>query len=258
LTSAFDFKNPNRDWTAFTLPDTADYLARIDRSSQGVHLVIPKMQRPTAQAARQRSARPLPYALFADGRLDERGRFVIGLANHGSSGAVFQVYDYSDRQGPWRYTLEAGKQYEASEWHQAAVLANYDLAVHGPNGFFRHFRGDLSAPAAQITVGAVYNRDHGSIALMIENAGSITATVSIAQSDIYPVGSRQTRVRNYDLKPKTSIRDVWTLAASDGWYDLSVTLAAGTFLRRYAGHVETGKPSKTDPAIGSMRLEDAI
>jgi phospholipase C len=67
------------------------------------------------------------------------------------------------------------------------------------------------------------------------------------------------RVRHYQLKPKTTIRDVWTLAASDCWYDLSLTLApSGTFLRRYAGHVETGTPGKTDPAIGAMHLEHAI
>jgi phospholipase C len=259
LTSAFDFKNPNQDWPALTLPDTADYLARISRSSQGAHLVIPKTQRPATQGARQRSARPLPYALHADGRHDESGQFVIDLANHGSSGAVFQIYDYSDRQGPWRYTVEAGKQYVAYEWHQTAMLENYNLAVHGPNGFYRHFRGDLEKAAGQITVDTVYDRDHGSIALILENTGSITTTVSVAQSDIYPTGSGQMRVRSYDLKPKTNIRDVWTLAAGDCWYDLSVSLAtSGNFLRRYAGHVETGKPSKTDPAVGSMRLEHAI
>jgi phospholipase C len=32
LTSAFDFANPNRDWTSLALPQTADYLERVKRS----------------------------------------------------------------------------------------------------------------------------------------------------------------------------------------------------------------------------------
>ena len=38
---------------------------------------------------------------------------------------------------------------------------------------------------------------------------------------------------------------------ADGWYDMSVTVAAESgYLRRLAGHVETGRPSITDPMIG--------
>jgi phospholipase C len=36
------------------------------------------------------------------------------------------------------------------------------------------------------------------------------------------------------------------------WYDLSVVCEQdGTFLRRLAGHIETGRPSTSDPAIGA-------
>lgn len=257
LTSAFDFKNPNRDWTALTLPDTADYLARIARSRQGASLVIPRVQKPAIQDAQQRRARPLPYELHADGRVDEGGRFIIDIANNGTRGAVFQVYDYSHRQGPWRYTLEAGKRYTASQWNETAILKQYNLAVHAPNGFHRHFRGEPGgAVAGQISVGVRYDPSHRAIVLLLGNPGSVTVTVSIAQSDIYPLDSGQMRVHSYDLEPRTNIQDVWKLAASDCWYDLSVSLpASATFLRRYAGHVESGNASKTDPAIGSMRLE---
>ena len=37
-----------------------------------------------------------------------------------------------------------------------------------------------------------------------------------------------------------------------GWYDLSVTSDQDdAFLRRLAGHVETGRPSTSDPAIAA-------
>jgi len=36
-----------------------------------------------------------------------------------------------------------------------------------------------------------------------------------------------------------------------GWYDLTITVEGNdAFRRRYAGHVETGKMSRTDPAMG--------
>ena len=41
----------------------------------------------------------------------------------------------------------------------------------------------------------------------------------------------------------------WTvdpIATTQGWYDLAVTLSTdSTYLRRFAGHVENGKPSIT-------------
>lgn len=41
----------------------------------------------------------------------------------------------------------------------------------------------------------------------------------------------------------------WALASSHQWYDVTVSDgAAGTFSRRFAGHVENGRPSDSDPA----------
>jgi phospholipase C len=40
---------------------------------------------------------------------------------------------------------------------------------------------------------------------------------------------------------------------SFGWYDLGVRAAGNTlFSNRYAGRVETGKPSFSDPAMGGV------
>jgi phospholipase C len=256
LTSAFDFKTPNRDWAALTLPDTADYLARIARSNQGATLVIPKVQRPASQDPQQRQARPLPYELHADGRRNEHGQFVIDLVNSGQAGAAFQVYDYSDRQGPWRYTLEAGKQYTASHWNEPAALEDYHLAVDGPNGFYRYFRGKSGS---EITITTRYDAADNRIILLLANQGSAAQTVSVTQADIYPLDAEQVRMRSYELKPGMHLEDGWHLGASDGWYDLSVSLApTDTLLHRYAGHLETGLASKTDPAIGAMRLEISV
>ncbi len=45
------------------------------------------------------------------------------------------------------------------------------------------------------------------------------------------------------------IDEPWVLAASRHWYDLTVTSRDDTtFARRYAGHIENGEPSISDPA----------
>jgi phospholipase C len=260
MTSAFDFASPNRDWTTLSLPHTADYLARIARSHEGRTLTIPERQAPAGQPAHPRRARPLPYELHADAREDADGRCVIELVNSGTTGAVFQIYDYSDRQGPWRYTVESGKRCTASTWNDGIALQDYNLAVHGPNGFYRHFQGDVSGPrTGKITIAARYEPAAGAIAFELRNLGGRLETVHIVQADIYPLDPGQVRFRRYSIEPGGSLIDRWTLAASDHWYDLSITAeTSGTFLRRYAGHIEDGHASKTDAAIGKMRLQHQV
>jgi phospholipase C len=43
---------------------------------------------------------------------------------------------------------------------------------------------------------------------------------------------------------------VMTLAKSHNWYDVSVQIDQSDSVRRYAGHIETGKESVTDPFMG--------
>ena len=57
------------------------------------------------------------------------------------------------------------------------------------------------------------------------------------------------------VRPGAASQSTWDLRGSDHWYDLTVSLENDpTFIQRLAGHVETGRPSRTDPAIGRMRL----
>jgi phospholipase C len=256
LTSAFDFKTPNGDWTKLTLPSTADYLERVKRSLSSPGLAIPAGQKPTSQDGPQRPARPVPYQFEAHGRVAD-GKFWIDLANTGASGAVFQVYDNTDRQGPWRYTIESGKSHSTSQWHDEAADRAYDLSVHGPNGFFRQFRGQSAANAAKpgAEVQLAYEPLRGAVVLTLENKGDAPFVFEIYQEEIYPVAVGENRRRTITVAPNTATTDSWNLAAADHWYDITVTLKENpAFLRRFAGHLETGRASKTDPAIGPMRV----
>jgi phospholipase C len=41
-------------------------------------------------------------------------------------------------------------------------------------------------------------------------------------------------------------------ADSDGWYDATVTSDLdAAYVRRFAGHIENGRPSASDPAIAA-------
>jgi phospholipase C len=54
------------------------------------------------------------------------------------------------------------------------------------------------------------------------------------------------------LHPHNSVTYVSELEESFGWYDLTVRVDSDArFQRQLAGHVETGRPSVTDPAIGA-------
>lgn len=247
LTSAFDFANPNRDWTNLALPQTEDYLARVAHSLASPHLKMPATQTPTAQDGPQRPARPLPYRLAANPRI-EAGELFIDLVNAGAAGAVFQVFDNTETAGPWRFTVGAGDRHPAGHWNRAGFDA-YDLTVHGPNGFHRRFAGRLDAGAPRISV---EEDPAGRLLLTVDHAGPGEALVEAAMAEIYPVAG-EPRVRRLSARAGEPARSLWSLAASDGWYDITVT-AQGGETRRFGGHVETGHASRTDPAIGAMRL----
>lgn len=255
LTSAFDFRNPNRDWSELTLPDTADYLARIARSSRGRHLAIPDAQEATEQEAIQRRARALPYEFHVNGRESDDGTFQIHFLNTGRAGAAFQVYDYTDVHSPWKYTIEAGKEYVADNWKSIYPQGAYNLAVHGPNGFFRHFRRGSGIPSHGLQITTRYDVPCDTLVLTVKNHGNKQLVIFAKQADAYRLTDGQQRQRSHVLNPGDILNDAWVLSGSDNWYDLSVTLQGSEeFLYRYAGHMETGKASMTDPSIGPMRL----
>jgi phospholipase C len=250
LTSAFDFRSPNPDGTGPALPDTADYMQRVARSLASPSLRIPAQQAPSQQDAGQRPSRASPYRLSADARI-EPGRVWIDLANAGGTGAVFQVFDASGVAGPWRFTIGAGERYAAGHWNRARPLEDYDLIVHGPNGFYRRFAGRTDQ---RLSV-SVTETAAGDVVLHAANLGAEPRAVQAAMDEPYLIAGGDGRRRMITVGAGESAQIPWSLAASDRWYSLAVS-ADGLpgFLRRFAGHAETGRPSRTDPAIGLMRL----
>jgi phospholipase C len=232
LTSAFDFKAPNRA-PGGRLPATAETAARAAKLPH-TRPPTPATPQPPVQATGVRPSRALPYALEVS--LSDRR---LNFANRGGSGAVFHVYDLTDLAAvPRRYTVEAGK--------TLAAPGGQDLWVLGPNGFHRRFRGHEGP-----RVSAHQDRAKGALTLAFHNPTARTMEVAVAPN-AYVKACLPERVR---LKPGATARRSWALSRSGGWYDLAVTVAGDAdFLQRYAGRVETGRPGVSDPEMGGAAV----
>jgi phospholipase C len=245
LTSAFNFANPNA--TPVELPDTSTYLpANHDRHPDYVP-DPPTNQALPSQEPGLRRARALPYELRVDGTANAAsGAFRIELRNTGKAGACFHVRSGNTSDGPWTYTVEAGKSLSNS-WNLAQSQGQYDLCVFGPNGFLRHFRGSASNIAkVDLDVDVQYDTEDYALILRITNQAQTPCRVSIAS--VYDDKSV------VDVLPRgRAIEKRWPLKSAFGWYDLSVTTDADpSFLQRLAGHLENGRDSVSDPAFGGF------
>ncbi|NKQ23718.1 phosphocholine-specific phospholipase C [Streptomyces galbus] len=237
LTAAFDFSRG--DTRPVTLPDTDRY-APPDRlrhpdyvPTPPAHGVLPKQERGL------RPARALRYVPSVDATVDAAaGRLTLTFASGPHTGAAFLVTSGNRTDGPWSYTTGAGRTV-SDTWNSAYSGGSYDLTVHGPNGFLRAFAGSNRAAGAEVVARHVGD----DVELTFTNKGTGTAQLTV--TDGYR--DRRTTVR---VRPGAVLKRVVDLAASKRWYDLTVTSdAESTFVRRFAGHVENGRPGVSDPAI---------
>ncbi len=246
LTSAFNFKTPNDD--PFPLPSTAAYLPPDHNRHPDYKPAVPTQQSVPPQEPGLRPARPVPYELQAVGEADfDSGKVKIHFANTGKAAAVFQVRPGNDGDGPWTYTVGAGDDLKEKWNFRASNETSYDLTVYGPNGFMRAFKGALAGPGkASVVVKTVYEPEHDAVTLEIQNVGGRLDNLRIANA--------YTGAHTVDaLAPGDTLSRRFVLDRSFGWYDLTLTVDADRgFQQRFAGHLETGKESVSDPALGGV------
>jgi phospholipase C len=250
LTSAFNFTQPNA--AVVPLPATDAYRPQDRLRHLDFKPVPPGVQGLPIQEPGVRPARPLPYTLHAHGSAQASDNtFRIGFENAGEAAAVFQVRSGHGAVVPRSYTVEAGKQL-ADSWSLITNGANgYDLSVYGPNGFLRAFKGSgADHDHAALDVQASYDETKGGITLVVTNRQGRTDNVRIL--DNY-TGESVKRT----LESKESLTKHWPSLRRSGWYDLTIKVVDDPgFEYRFAGHVETGKDSVSDPAMGSLGLKD--
>jgi phospholipase C len=179
---------------------------------------------------------------MVDGHSDS-DRFWIEFVNAGRAGAAFSVHDGTrPKSAPRRYAVSAGDRLRDA-WQPVGKERRYDLTVYGPNGYLRRFRGLLGTaelPEAQVG----YIDGDATVLLTLTNSSSQTITVVVEE--------RYSSARqSIAISPSKKMEQPWRLKSSSGWYDITVRSDDTNYLRRFAGHVETGRSSTSDPAIYS-------
>ena len=209
-----------------------------------------------------RKSSALPYELAVDGSLNEtRTHFSIRfeakneLFGKRSAGSPFVVYAITapGAVSIRNYAVEAGQHLEDA-WALADFAAGiYHLRVYGPNGFFREFIGNNEDPPVAVHFDYARTRPDGR---NLTGAIEIKATAA----DRRQGHTLELRDNAYHARPRTrgltpggqTTLTVDTRRAS-GWYDVSLRISSGKrFEKRYAGRVETGKWSISDPAMGNV------
>jgi phospholipase C len=277
LTAAFDRFSPNSDikkdlvgrnaqiekiYNAKFTPEPTGYQKITGEALQGRQLkqLLPQQERGTRKAC------AVPYELYVNGAYNKnKGSFELHLEASKdqfgvqASGAPFKVYaigshkalknkDVFELNRSWNYTLAAGFQ-TTEQWPlDGFENKGYHLRVYGPNGFYREFIGDHNTPGVEVLCRYEKTRKiTGNVELHFSNKEQQDVELEIVDnaygnSTIYSVITAS-------QKNKTVLLN---LKKSANWYDFTVRLKNNnTIAYRFAGHVETGEESITDPAMGN-------
>jgi phospholipase C len=252
LASAFNFSTPNEN-TAHSFPAPtraqADALNKRQNALKPVPPPAPDAQAMPRQAHMARPSRALPYRLHVEANVEAHGNKIeLEFANDGTAGVVFHVYDRRHLDNaPRRYTVEAGKALRDAWKPAAADEGAYSLWVLGPNGFHRAFEGNVHATAhgPNPEVSVRYDAANTALELIIANRGRVPASV-VMTANAYRTDGPWT----YTVGAGEQVNANWPLADSGGWYDFTLSAENGV-TRRFAGRVENGKDSVSDPAMES-------
>jgi phospholipase C len=244
LTSTFNFATPN-DAQLPALPDVSNYATIVAQQKTLPKPVPPSVAQTLFQETGTRYSRALPYELHTSARIGAGGAVGLIFSNTGTQAAVFHVYDQLHLDLiPRRYTVEAGKML-SDVWHAAADGGQYNLWVYSANGFFRGFEGNaLSEASAEFTpeTQVCYEPCTGQIYMKVNNAGAAAGNVTVTSNAYLSDGPWTLTVQ-----PASTGTLSWAMKSSGYWYDF--TAQASNFERRFAGRLETGADSISDPAM---------
>jgi phospholipase C len=202
----------------------------------------------------------LPYELYAEGALSADGssfelRLTAGNKVHGrkAAGAPFNVYlrNLQHEDGGFQaatYAVKAGstltQHYPLSLFREAA----YSIEVHAPNGFYRFFRGVANSNPTQAELEYELNASRLTGNLIVHLRNRISQPIEVTLVD----NAYKSAPQRKSLEPGGITPVLLNLQQSYGWYDFSVSTKGTTAQARFAGRIETGHPSFTDPLMGDL------
>ena len=219
---------------------------------------LPLVQSLPSQEPGTRKARSLPYQFNITDSVDpSTGAITINMANTGAATGVFYVYNMlATSSQPRKYTVESGKALDDT-W-PADTGRRVALSLHGPNGFVRQFKstttpGSTAAATALPRVHLSYDLEDAVVHVHASGPAPCAFTVA---DNAYGLGGPW----EYSSTAGPIAHEV-PVAASGNWYDFTVTASGDgcggrVFSRRFMGHLETGKVTTTDPAMGRAAEPD--
>ncbi len=212
-----------------------------------------------------RTACALPYELYTDGGLtDDLKNFELTMAagntvfGKNAAGSPFTVYSpakFKDSDEEticknWSFAVKAGDRLTYQWPLDKFENSQYHLRVNGPNGFYREFKGDKSTNLPKTSLSyhkASNNKLTGNVLVNLTNNSANPLSVIIADN---AYGTKEIRK---EIPAKSRVQVALNLEKSFNWYDFSVKLQGDSvFEQRFAGHVETGLATKTDPFMGRV------
>jgi phospholipase C len=234
---------------------TASQIEQINRSPQHSGL-MPQQEEGICPAC------ALPYELYADGNpgADGKSYYEIRLSagnqvhGAGAAGAPFNIYlrNLKESSGAGHgmlaatYAVKPGdtltRQYPFAMFGDTG----YAIEVHGPNGFYRSFTGraDSQHPVARTAYEQTGKALTGNVVVHLRNPAAELVTVEIKDN------AYKTKPLTRRIEPGQETSVVLQLGKSHGWYDYTVRAIGLDGDARFAGRVETGRASCTDPLMG--------
>ncbi len=182
-------------------------------------------------------ANALAYEMYADARWSTGGatRELTLAAAAGSIGVPYNVYARRGKVVKTRsYAVVPGDKI-TDTW-----AADELVEVYGPNGFYRRYAG-----GSDMDVLSSYGKD-GSLILTIRNSNG--TPLQLEMTDHYSKKPQIISIAAHGSQAMTI-----QTTGYYGWYDITLVVKGnnGTEIR-YAGKVETGKESFTDPMMGGV------
>ena len=234
LTSAFDFENTND--RVPQLPSVAAF-EPTGTVPPDFHPTPPAVGSVPAQEPGRRPSRRLGYR-FQVGFHADPSKLHLTLSNHGKLGVGLQARSLTVSGAPYSYTVGSGDEL-------AVALPNpgtYDLSVHGPSGFFRHFAG---SPGTALCVEVHGDHDSGRLRLTLIDPRGRRHRSPVVVSVIDAYGP--------DRHIRLSGTEGITVDThhSGGWYDIALSTPSDTsFAYQLAGRLESAGRLTSDPQLG--------
>jgi phospholipase C len=249
LTSCFDFTSSNAAFPV--LPNTEQLV-----SQANAQRTLPAPAAPAANTimpayeAGQKPLRTLPYLL--NGWLTQdlaAGRVWTNWGNGPGKHAPLQINLNNFRtDNPWFYMMAPNS--ESKDYWSVVTYGGgyYDLEMHGPNQFYRRFKGFLSATAWQgqpePQVRLIDSGAGKPLSIVFDNSGTSNAA-TFTVLDRITSGTAVSQVVTVPARQSASI----AFGTTSGWYDVQITLNNNaTFMQSLVGHVE-GVPGITRPPV---------